>query len=490
MSSKSAAFALFELPVFVIAAETIVWTLPFNPLTKTFKRDRRLALNRISWLGRFRPADALSPAKLKLSAFAALAAFLLLAAGIVRAEPVAKANTTIFGPNVYVFDATMPGAEIRRTVMDIFKRMETNQFGSQGYALLFKPGTYPISFSVGFYTHVAGLGRNPDEVLINGGVTVNAQWEGGKALDNFWRTLENFAVRPSITVPNYTTAGVTRIAVSQATSLRRLHVEGELDLFDVWSSCMCGAGYASGGFLADSKVDGKVLPASQQQWLARNSSWANWANAVWNMVFVGCENAPGNTFPDPAYTAVDKTPVIREKPYLYLDGSGNFAVFAPALQRDTHGVSWASGPTPGASLPISQFHIAQPSTDTAATLNEALAAGKNILFTPGTYALDDALKVTHANTILLGLGVPSLKAMTGRPVVSVADVDGVTIAGLIVDAGPVDSPALLQVGPAGSSADHSANPTLLCDLTVRTGGPAAGQRRCGGRDQQRQCRDG
>jgi hypothetical protein len=402
-----------------------------------------------------------------------LAGFCLLTPGVVRAGSVATANTTILGPNVYVFDTTMPGAEIRRTATDIFKKMESNQFGSQGYALLFKPGTYPINFSVGFYTQVAGLGRNPDDVLINGGVTVNAQWEGGKALDNFWRTLENFAVRPSITVPNYTTAGITRIAVSQATSLRRLHVEGELDLFDVWSSCMCGAGYASGGFLADSKVDGKVLPASQQQWLSRNSTWANWANAVWNMVFVGCDNAPGNTFPDPAYTVVDKTPVIREKPYLYVDDSGNFAVFVPALQHDSHGVSWANGPTPGTSLPISQFHIAQPSTDTAATLNAALAAGKNILFTPGTYALEDSLKVKNANTILLGLGVPSLKAMTGHPVVSVADVDGVTIAGLIIDAGPMDSPELLQIGPDGSSADHSANPTLLCDLTVRTGGPAA-----------------
>jgi len=387
--------------------------------------------------------------------------------------PVSEANSTILGPNVFVFDSSMPAADIQKTATDIYIKMEANQFGPERYALLFKPGQYNVTFNVGFYTHVAGLGISPDDVRINGGVNVNAKWADGMALNNFWRTLENFTVTPSSSIPYQTIQGVTRIAVSQGVPLRRLHVKGELQLFD-WGS-KGNVGYASGGFLADSVVDGKVVPASQQQWLSRNSKWGSWNNAVWNMVFVGCENAPGNSFPDPPYTTVDKTPVIREKPYLCLDGSGKYAVFVPALQHDTRGVSWANGPTPGTSVPIGHFHIAQPSTDTAATLNAALAAGKNILFTPGAYALNDTLKVNNANTILLGLGVPSLKAMTGRPVVSVADVDGVTIAGLIIDAGPVDSPVLLQVGPPGSSSDHSSNPTFLYDLTVRTGGPAAGR---------------
>ncbi len=385
--------------------------------------------------------------------------------------PTADPNTTILGPNVFVFDSSMPAAYIQKTVTGIFNKMEANQFGTERYALLFKPGRYDVTFNVGFYTHVAGLGMSPDDVQINGGVNVNAKWADGMALDNFWRTLENFTVTPSSNIPYQTIKGVTRIAVSQASPLRRLHVKGELQLFD-WTS-KGSVGYASGGFLTDSVVDGQVVPASQQQWLSRNSKWGGWNNAVWNMVFVGCENAPGNTFPNPAYTVVDKTPVIREKPYLYIDGSGNFAVFVPALQRDTCGVSWANGPTPGVSIPIGQFYIAQPSKDTAATLNEALAAGKNILFTPGIYALNNTLKVTRANTILMGLGVPSLKAMTGQPAIFVDDVGGVTIAGLIIDAGPMDSPVLVQVGPVGSSSDHSDNPTILYDLTIRTGGPAA-----------------
>jgi hypothetical protein len=379
-----------------------------------------------------------------------------------------KANSTLFGPNVFVFDPNMPAADIQKTANDMFAKMEAKEFGSERYALLFKPGKYDVTFNVGFYTHVAGLGQNPDDVHINGGVNVPAGWmPNANATCNFWRSLENFAVTPS------STKGITRIAVSQAAPLRRLHVKGELHLFAFdkkWN-----AGWASGGFLADSVIDGKVVPASQQQWLSRNSKWSQWTNAVWNMVFVGCVNTPKGTFPDPAYTVVDRTPVIREKPYLYIDGSGAYRVFVPALQTNTRGVSWADSPTPGESIALDRFYVARPSTGTAASINAALSAGKHILFTPGVYSLDDTLRVTRTDTILLGLGVPSLVPTKGLPIISVADVDGVKIAGLILDAGPAKSASLLEVGPAGSAADHLANPTFLYDLTVRTGGVKSGK---------------
>jgi hypothetical protein len=377
------------------------------------------------------------------------------------AVPASAANKTQFGSNVYVFDPDMPAEEIQNTAASIFSKMEANQFGKQRYALLFKPGDYNVTFNVGFYTQVAGLGRNPDDVHINGGVNVNAKWMNGNATCNFWRTLENFAVTPSAT------KGTTRIAVSQAAPLRRLHVKGKLLLFD--------GGWSSGGFLADSIVDGEVVPASQQQWLSRNSKWSRWSNGVWNMVFVGCTNTPKGEFPNPPYTVVDKTPIIREKPFLQIDRDGHYSVFVPALQTNTKGVSWASGPTPGKEISIDDFYVAKSATDTAASLNAALAAGKHILFTPGIYSLDDALKVTKPDTIIFGLGVPSLVPANGKSVISVADVDGVTIAGLIIDSGPKNSPTLLEIGPAGSKADHASNPTFLYDLTVRTGGPRPGK---------------
>jgi hypothetical protein len=403
-----------------------------------------------------------------LLTLAAAAALSAVVPAVALGGSASTANATIFGPNVFVFDSSMPAGDVQKIAADIFAKMEANQFGSERYALLFKPGRYDVTFNVGFYTHVAGLGRNPDDVQIDGGVNVNAEWmPNANATCNFWRTLENFAVTP------LSTKNVTRIAVSQAAPLRRLHVKGELHLFAFdkhWN-----AGWASGGFLADSVVDGKVVPASQQQWLSRNSTWSAWSNAVWNMVFVGCRNTPAGRFPNPPYTVVPRTPVIREKPYLCMNRAGRYFVFVPELQRNTQGASWANGPTPGKAVSIDQFYIAQPSTAGAASINAALAAGKHVLLTPGVYALDDTLRVTKPDSIILGLGVPSLVPTRGRPAISVADVDGVTIAGLIVDAGAVKSACLLEVGPTGSTADHSADPTFLYDLTVRTGGATPGR---------------
>jgi hypothetical protein len=410
-----------------------------------------------------------APATVSVLAAAALCA---VVPAVALGDPPPKANATVLGPNVFVFDPKMPAADIQKTADDIFSKMEANEFGSERYALLFKPGKYDVTFNVGFYTHVAGLGRNPDDVHINGGVNVTADWmPDANATCNFWRSLENFAVTPS------GTKGVTRIAVSQAAPLRRLHIKGELHLFAFdkkWN-----AGWASGGFLADSVVDGKVVPASQQQWLSRNSKWSEWTGAVWNTVFVGCTNTPSGKFPDPPYTVVDRTPVIREKPYLFIDDSGAYRVFVPALQTNTKGVSWLDGPTPGESIPLDRFYIAQPATAKAETINTALAAGKHVLFTPGVYSLDDTIRITKADTIILGLGVPALVPTKGVPVISVADVDGVKIAGLILDAGPARSASLMELGPAGSKADHSANPTFLYDLTVRTGGAKAGKNEVG-----------
>ena len=387
---------------------------------------------------------------------------------------ISQANATMFGPNVYVFDPRMSADAIQSTVTKIYQKMEADQFGPERYALLFKPGTSHISFNVGFYTQVMGLGHSPDDVDINGGVTVDAKWDpNGNALDNFWRSLENFSITPSANVPFQSTKGLTRIAVSQASPLRRLHIRGNLEMFD-WGP-KGNVGYASGGFLADSVVDGEVIPGSQQQWLTRNSTWSQWNNAVWNMVFVGCDNPPTGQFPASAYTVVNRTPIIREKPFLTIDSQGHYAVFVPALQTNSQGVDWANGSTPGVSRPIDRFYLAHPQIDTSATLNAALNAGKSILFTPGVYRLDQALRVTHPDTILLGLGFATLVTTQGQPICTMADVSGVTLAGLILDAGPDDSPQLLQVGPPGSHADHAADPTLLADVTVRTGGPAAGR---------------
>ncbi|WEB38533.1 coagulation factor 5/8 type domain-containing protein [Streptomyces yunnanensis] len=362
------------------------------------------------------------------------------------------------GPNVLVFDPATPG--IQAKLDEVFKQQEKAQFDTGRYALLFKPGTYHgLNAQLGFYTSIAGLGLSPDDTTINGDVTVDAGWFNGNATQNFWRSAENLALVP--------VNGTNRWAVAQAAPFRRMHVRGGLNL------APAGDGWASGGYLADSRVDGTVEPRSQQQWYARDSAVGGWSNGVWNMVFSGVQGAPGQTFPNPPYTVLDTTPLSREKPFLHLDGA-DYRVFLPELRTNARGVTWGNGTPRGTSLPLSQFYVAKPGVS-AATLNQALAQGLHLLLTPGIYHLDQPIQVTAPNTVVLGLGYATLIPDNGVTAVRTADVDGIRLAGFLIDAGPVNSATLLEIGPAGAAADHSANPTTVQDVFLRIGGAGPGK---------------
>jgi hypothetical protein len=167
-------------------------------------------------------------------------------------------------------------------------------------------------------------------------------------------------------------------------------------------------------------------------------------------------------------------PPGREKPFLYVDGSGAYQVFVPSLRTNSTATSWAGGNPAGTSLPLSQFYIVKPGA-TAAQINAALAAGQNLLVTPGVYHLDQTLRVTRPDTVVLGLGLATFIPDNGITAMSVADVDGVKIAGLLFDAGTTSSQTLVEVGPAGSSASHAADPTSLHDVYFRVGGAGVGK---------------
>ncbi|MGW0769016.1 RICIN domain-containing protein [Streptomyces sp. NPDC002676] len=362
------------------------------------------------------------------------------------------------GPNVVVFDPSMSSTAIQSRLDSLFKQQESNQFGSQRYAVLFKPGAYDADVNVGFYTQVLGLGLTPDAVSVNGAVHAEADWFGGNATQNFWRGAENLSVNP--------TGGSDRWAVSQAAPYRRMHLRGNLALDD--------GGWSSGGYLADSLVNGQVNSGTQQQWLTRNSQLGSWTGSNWNMVFVGSRGVPATSFPNPPYTTVTQSPVSREKPFLYVDGSGSYQVFVPAPRTNSSATSWASGSPAGASLPLSQFYVVKPGA-TAAQINAALAAGQNLLVTPGVYHLDQTLKVNRPDTVVLGLGLATFVPDNGITAMSVADVDGVKIAGLLFDAGTTSSKSLVEVGPAGSTTSHAADPTSLHDVYFRIGGAGVGK---------------
>ena len=363
------------------------------------------------------------------------------------------------GPHVLIFTPQMKAAAVQAEIDRVYAEQEHSEFGSGRVALVFLPGTYRVDVPVGFYTEVVGLGAGPDAVQIVGNVHADASLPHNNATCTFWRSLEGLAVTPA--------GGTMQWAVSQAAPFRRMHVEGSMVLHQQH-------GWASGGWMADVLVNGNVDSGTQQQWMARNSAWGSWTGANWNMVFVGDRNAPTGEWPKPPYTKVAATPVVREKPFLMVDGKGAWSVRVPALRRESVGNTWGRGETPGQSIPLGRFYIAQAGKDTAATMNAALGRGMHLLLTPGIYELEQPLRVTRAGTVVLGLGFATLKPVKGTAALTTADVDGVDIAGVLVDAGETRSPVLMRVGEAGSKRSHAANPICLHDVFFRVGGAGAG----------------
>jgi hypothetical protein len=405
-----------------------------------------------------------------------------------------------FGPNVYIFNPSMPQSQIQAAVNAVATQQVPNQFGTQRYALLFEPGTYgssvnPLIFQVGYYTSVAGLGASPSDVTINGAIDVFNQCSGTGssesciALTNFWRSLSNLTINLTLpsTPPTYVPpspdpfgAGCDNSAemwaTSQASPIRRVAVNGFVTLDDY-----CGPNnFASGGFIADSVFSGSsILNGTQQQFIVRNSTVDSWSNGVWNQVFSGVVGAPAQCFTCANhYTTLATSPVTREAPYLYQDSSGNYNVFVPAVQHNSVGTTWAAGPTPGSSIPIRRFFIAQP-TDSAELINAALFFGFDLILTPGIYQLDQSLVLLYPDTVVLGLGFPTLIPQNGTPSMIVASNNGVLLSGMIFDAGPKNSPVLLQVGLCGFPACHfgenASDPSGIYDVFFRIGGAEPGK---------------
>ena len=167
-----------------------------------------------------------------------------------------------------------------------------------------------------------------------------------------------------------------------------------------------------------------------------------------------------------------------------MDSAGQYSVYVPSVRKDPAGTTWENGPTQGRSIPLSDFYVAKPG-DSAQAINAQLARGKNLLLTPGVYDVDRSIEVKRAGTVVLGLGMATLSAVNGSVPLTVADVPGVDIAAVTVDAGEVNSPALMRIGKAipgagggpSSSAVLSdpANPTTLHDVFFRIGGPHVGK---------------
>src|ERR1700692_2454480 len=162
-----------------------------------------------------------------MTRYPAVALALAVAALTLGGGSAAAASGPDLGPNVLVFNPSMSTSEIQAKVDAIAAQQVSNEFGTQRYALLFEPGTYgsstnPLNFQVGYYTSVAGLGRSPTDVVINGSVYVHNQCFGPNnctALENFWRSLSNLTI--NVTTPGFDCYSGEFWAVSQAAPMRR-----------------------------------------------------------------------------------------------------------------------------------------------------------------------------------------------------------------------------------------------------------------------------
>jgi hypothetical protein len=404
------------------------------------------------------------------------------------------ANVAALGPNVCVFSPAMSQAAIQSDLDAIATQQVpvASQFSSQRYAVLFRPGTYgssgnPLVFQVGYYTEVAGLGPMPQDTVVNGAIDVfnNLCTPGTQDCnsdDNFWRSLSNLTLNVDLpgSPPAYAPpvqdpfgTGCANSAemwsASQAAPIRRAIINGSV----VFQDYCANNNFASGGFIADSKVSGSLDFFGNQQYMVRNSAIGGAAgcpNGLWNMVYSGVQGAPDPVFTGQCQqnTVLSASPVTEEEPFLYTDSGGSFHVFVPAVQHGSSGPSWAGGSQAGTSLPLSKFFVASPSTSVGA-IDGALLLGKDLLLTPGVYNLNQSIAVSRAGTVVLGLGLATLVPQHGNAAMVVTPNSGVKLSGFIVDAGPVNSPVLLSVGLPGAGGGSS-DPDLIQDVYFRVGG--------------------
>ena len=193
----------------------------------------------------------------------------------------ASLETNMFGDSMYIFSDTDDPKEIDKITADVFEKQHYNQFGTDRYTFAFKPGNYTNTdvINIGYYTQILGLGKVPNDVKLKN-VKVPAALSGNNATCNFWVGFENATIVD--TDQNGDDYFAFQWGASQAAPARRLKVERKA-VFDWWS------GWASGGFVADSKFLQAAGSWSQQQYYYRNCDIAGGTYGVnWNHFVQGC----------------------------------------------------------------------------------------------------------------------------------------------------------------------------------------------------------
>ena len=272
-------------------------------------------------------------------------------------------------------------------------------------------------------------------------------------------------------------------ATSQACPLRRILLTGEngnLALYQ-YVPPFSGAGYSSGGFIANSLVSGTIDAGSQQQYFVRNTAMGKWINGIWNFVFLGCIGAPssscGKFTPLTPYTNVSHTPIIAEKPYMVINENGLYSLVIPGVEFNKIGPSFSDLLLSETRIiDFKHVYVASPS-DSVKRINYMIKKGYHIILTPGIYYLPDSIKIDRDDICILGIGYPTLVASSGKPCIKVKAEKGVRVAGILLQAGFKPTKTLLRWGKRGSnlpgtgSSDSFHSYGFLYDCFARVGGP-------------------
>ena len=299
----------------------------------------------------------------------------------------------VFNNRVKIFTDQDDENDIQNFIDSKYDYLSIDEWSEDRTEVLFLPGSYDdVVLKNGYYTSFRGLGYSPDDVSFNSLQTVNHP-NTGNALINFWRSLENLSFNED-----------SMWAISQATSIRRGHFKSDLVLSDNRG----GNGWSSGGFIANSKIDGIINPGTQQQFLMRNDTFDSWTHSNMNMVFEGCVGeTPEGTWIESRTTIQEQSLDVIEKPYLVFDNQKGFGVMAFDNLISHVGHNWSNDN--GTFIPLSEFKILTPEDD-AKTINNVFKNNKYVIFTPGIYSIDKTLEVIQDNSIIFGLGYATLSA--------------------------------------------------------------------------------
>ena len=378
------------------------------------------------------------------------------------------------------------------------------EWSEKRFALLFDPGSYDVDVKLNYYTQLLGLGSSPEQVNLTNIVVDSLCFAGNiqsclslGALNNFWRGVENVTFNPrTCRIPpdgkEFKNDKCIIWNVSQASPMRQVIVNGDLMLnlagcFNHQGQCngpkgsggdkpcpgeynkdfSCGAGYASGGFLAKTKVLGSIHSIAQQQWFTRNSSFDKWIGGVWNMVFLNNTGEVPTTSPaNPQYVNLQDPKdwsifaitdehnnelVMHEKPYL-VDENHQLKVLIPGTAR---------------SYPLETLVVMNKNNQDVSKINAELSQKNGLVIEPGRYQLSSAIHVP-AGKFVLGLGMAELQCIAGNSCLEVSGSHAI-VAGVMLAAGYQQSETLLNVSRQLGNANSNEQSTYLFDIFCRVG---------------------